>query len=274
MRLRQLSYLLLLCATAAYTGCPHAGGIIREFGYSEIRPPSTLLWPGTMVSVTSSEPFEARIICAAEASLGHNLRFLQSRTTNGSLRKLNHQKFSLDGATLAGLKSQEHFQSVQDIAIVLDNAQIIELSDDAVLAGLKDRSAACRLAVRQRVRAGHVVTMISSALVGDMKITVSWDRSHGGKNDVSNRALVMKDLAVMFEGEVTSKLSGELHSRGLVWGVRDDAWLSALSIDFVDPSVFEKNTRRISTGKVVTLGDEGRLTIEPAPMQPTAIEYP
>lgn len=251
----------LLCATAGYPGCPQTGGIVRQFGYTEVRPPSNLLQPGALIVLTHADPLEARVICGPEASLGPNIRYMRSRTSNGFLRRINNKSFNLDTETLAGLKSREHFKAVQDVKITLSNAHIVELSDDDVLVGMQERSLACRRAVRQRVQQGYTITMVSSALVGDLKMEVTWDHSHGASTDMAHKAMVMQDLSVLFSGDVTSTLSGELISKGLVWGARDDEYLSALSIPYVPTEKFERNTRHIATDKVASLVEDGKIAV-------------
>ncbi len=60
--------------------CDQLSRFIQSFGYTELRPPSTLLAPGTIVMVKSSYPFEASIICHEQTSPYKNLAALKSLT--------------------------------------------------------------------------------------------------------------------------------------------------------------------------------------------------
>lgn len=211
------------------------------------------------MTVIRKSPFEARVICGPEASLGPHARMMRSRTASSALKSLNNRSFSLDAKTMVGLKQEEHLKAVDSITVTLSNARIIELSDDDVLMGLRDRSEACAYAVRQRVLNGYTITMISSALVADMQVSVRFEHSRSGSADYTDKALALQQLAVMFEGDVTSTLSGEIKSRGLVLGVRDDEYLSALSINFVDHEKFARNTRHIGADHVVLLEPDGEV---------------
>lgn len=245
MRPRHLLPLLLLWTTTAYTACPATSAMIQQFGYTELRPPSTLLGVGSLVSITSYDPFSAKIICSAESSLGPSMRVMRSRTADARLGQMNNKKFSVDISSMLGAGGSEHMQAVQSATATLRNARIVELSDDDVLWGMRDRTPACEWAVRERVRQGFVVTMISSVLMGDLDIDVSFNQRHGHHTDVADKAMAMADLAVAFDGEVTSSLGSSIKSTGLIFAVRDDEYFAALSHAFVDESAFERDTRHL-----------------------------
>ena len=261
---------LLLIATLGNSTCHSSGDMLRQMGYTELRPASTLLAPGTLVVIDSRDPFQARIICGAEASLGPDLPMLRSVTSGGSLKSLRNKSFTIDASILGQLKENETLRSVESVTATLKNAVIVELTDEAVLAGIQLRSRACAEAVRSRVEKGYTITMISSALVGDIAYQVSFDNSARHHAAFADKSMAMMDLAVALEGETSSSLSGEIYSRGLVLGIRDDEYLSALSIPDVDETAFDRNTRHIGPEHVVHLKPEA-IHIEPAPA-PKAIK--
>lgn len=245
MRPRHLLPLLLLWITTAYTACPQSSEVIAAYGFTELRPPSTLLNVGALVTVVSHDPFEAKIICSAESSLGPHVRVMRSRTANSRLRHLDNKRFNLDVSALIGGRASEQYQAVQSVQATLKNARIIELSDDDVLLGMRDRTPACEWAVRERVRQGYVVTMISSVLIGDLSVDVSFVERHGHHADVADKALVMADIAVALDGEVTSTLGTNVESTGLIFGIKDEEFFAALSATFIDESLFSRDSRHL-----------------------------
>lgn len=261
MRTTRLLAPFLLLTLMGNSRCPGHSFFVQSYGYTELRPPSTLLKPGTLVTVENWQPFEARVVCGAEASLGPNVRFMRSATTSGSLKKLNNRSFAIDATTVSALKERQQFRAVDSITVTLNNAHIVELSDDDVLAGIPYRSQACIEAVRNRVIRGYTITMISSALMGDVTYSIGWDYSQINRTDMADKSMAMLDLAVALEGEITSTAAGEIRAKGLVWGVRDDEYLSALSIDGIDQNNFARGTRHIPVEHVATLDDDDKVAL-------------
>lgn len=261
MRTTRLLAPLLLLALMGNSRCPGHSFFVQSYGYTELRPPSTLLQPGTLVTVESWEPFEARVVCGAEASLGPDVRLMRSATTTGSLKKLNNRSFAIDASTVGALKERQQFKAVDSITVTLNNAHIVELSDDDVLAGIPHRSRACTEAVRSRVERGYTITMISSALMGDVTYSIGWDYSQINHTDMADKSIAMVDLAVALEGEVSSVASAEIKAKGLVWGVRDDEYLSALSIPDINEADFKRGTRHIPIEHVATLDETDKVAL-------------
>jgi len=227
--------------------------LLRSYGYTELRPPSTLLAPGALVAIISREPFEARIICSPDASLGPSLQTVRSQTASGTLKKVKDQSSSLDLGVLGLIKENSRFRSVDTITVKLSNASIIEISDDTVMQGLYLRSEACAQAVRQRVQGGFTITMISSALIGDVVYEVSWQQEADHTLAETDKLSIMQDLALTLGGHINAVTSAEIQASGLIWGIRDDEYLSALSIPDVDETQFAKGTRHIGVDKVVVV---------------------
>lgn len=250
---RSTALLVASLVSMAFGQCDDHNIFIQSYGYSEVRPPSQILGPGALVSVIRTSPFEARLVCGPEASLGPGMRFLRSATASGGLKRMAGKSFKVDAGTVSAIKEQANYKAINTIDVTLENARIIELSDDDVLYGMQFRSKACWHAVRSRIEQGFVVTMISSALVGDVKYHIGWDYSRGQRTDMADKSLAMVDLAVMLDGEVTSTASGEIHAKGLVWGIRDDEYLSALSLPFVFTEDHQRGTRRIPADHIATI---------------------
>lgn len=263
---RAFAYAALLLATASYSACPAHQEMLLRYGYAEVRPPARILMPGSLIVLTNREPLEARVICGAEASLGPNVRYMRSTTADASLKKVENKRFDVDASAVHALREHEHFESVHSVTATLHNATILEVSDAEVVRGLTERSYECAEAVRQRIAGGYTVTMVSSALVADMSYQVQWDQKHGHRADMADKAKVLNDLAVVLEGNVTSTASGEIRATGLVWGIRDDEYLSALSAATADSRNFARDTRHIPAGHVAQVKGDGQVAVEAQPM--------
>lgn len=236
--------LLRLCAAAIglsllMPGCFGVGSMVRKYGYTEIQPPSNLLQPGALVYVRDDSPFVAGIICTPAASLGPAFVPRTSRTAETEAQKLNGATMAMGASSLAGMQGDARLEGVEAIEARLTNAKILEVDDSAVVEHLAARSAACTLAAARREAGKFDVTMISSALVGDVVYTVRW-RSQA---QVSAKA----EAAAM--GALEAQLGGvraggsRIWARGLVWGVRDDRYLAGLSIPGVDEREIPKGKR-------------------------------
>lgn len=261
--MRHLGLLFALGCLGFTQGQCSSSEMLAQYGYTELRPPSSLLQVGSLVAIDQRSPFQARIICGAEASLGPHLATLKSVTTNGSIRHLNNRSFTLDGKALQ-FNEIESLKSVHSVTAKIRNARIVELTDEAVLVGMQYRSPECARAVRSRVEKGYTITMISSALICDIEYSVDFQHSMKTRKDAKSEAV--KDLAVMLEGEFTSIDAGEIHAKGLVMGIRDDEYLSALSIPGVAEQKYAHRPRHIPMEQPAVLQGHDVALIE-APAQ-------
>lgn len=177
--------------------------------------------------------------------MGRGLTPQRSHTASGTLKRINNSSMDLDGTIMALLRSNERLEVVRAITMTLSNAQIVEVRDEDVVRGLHHRSRDCAEAVRNRVRAHYTISMISSGLIGDVTYTVHFESRHEAKMSTSERANVLHEIAATLGGSVVDTTTAEITSSGLVWGIRDDEYLSALAIPDVDEGRFERDTRHI-----------------------------
>lgn len=140
----------------------------------------------------------------------------------------------------------------------MQNVSIVELNDEDVIAGMRHRSPGCKAALRARIAHGYPVTMISSALVSDVHISVQFDQSEVQDVSHTERAGVLKDLAVKLGGEVHSSDAGSIVATGLVYGIRDDAYLSALSIAEIDETRVAPGTSYLTDVGAIAVPDADR----------------
>lgn len=217
---------LILCALNL-TACPGIGALLRGYGYTEVRPPSTLLAPGTMVWVRSSDPFTAGIICTQKASLGPNFVPMASATATSDLSKSSTKEFNVDAAYMEILKADAQFSDISSLTARLDNATIFEANDVDILNSVVDRDPSCSAAVKMRADGGYHISMISSALQADVVYSVKWNVTT--KLDASAKVAVVQNLSAEL-GLGGSHVSDQgISANGLYWGIIDDAFLAHLS---------------------------------------------
>jgi len=185
--------------------------------------------------------------------LGEGLQLVRSNTSSGTIKRLNNSSFQLDAGFMDLLRANERMTAVQSITVTLSNATIVEVRDEDVIQGLMYRSKACAEAVRQRVQNHYTISMISSGLMGDVTFSINWEQRHEQSLSKDDKATVLKELAISLGGSEVNTASAEIRSTGLIWGIRDDEYLSALSIPYVDETAFDRHTRHIPLDAVATI---------------------
>lgn len=201
--------------------------MLRLYGYTEVRPPSRLFAPGTMVWVKHNQPFSAGVICTQEMSLGRRFRPMTSPTASGELNRATDKAFSLDSDYLNVLRADLRFSDISEVKVKLDNPTLFELTDVDVIRYAEERSSMCRHAVKQRHNAGYKVSMIASALKADVTYSVTWKRET--RLDAGGKITALKDLAVELGAESSSVSEQTIAAKDLYWGIKDDAFLARLS---------------------------------------------
>lgn len=219
------------------------GEILAENGFTEFKPPSQHVFPGTLVMVTATDPVALGVICRPLQSLGLDLNEIPaSPSISTDLSAALDRTLRLDTQLLTRLKLNANLGDVQDIQLRLSNVQLRELSDDEVLVGLPDRSATCTEALELRLNSGANVTMIKSALVADVVYTATVQTDALGQADVD----VRNELAASLNATVSGSDSGtiELSGEQLIWGIRDDRVLARLGTS-QQATATEANDRRV-----------------------------
>lgn len=236
------------------------GEILVSNGYTEFKPPSRHVLPGTLVVVTGSDPVALGVICRPLQSLGlEPSEIPESPSISTDLSAALDRTLSLDGQMLSRLKANGNLAEVQDIRIRLSNVRLLELSDDAVISGLPDRSDSCRQALELRLNSGSPVTMIKAALMADVTYTATTRTDASGEVDVD----LQNELAASLNSKVTGSDNGkvELSGEQLIWGIRDDAVLARLGTSR-PATATESDERRLlpaaATVERLDLDDEAR----------------
>jgi len=243
------------------------GEILASNGFTEFKPPSQHVFPGTLVLVTGNDPVALSVICRPLQALGLDIaRIPESPSISTDLSAALDRTLNLDAQLLSRLKASGSLADVKDVQIRLRNVRLLELSDDEVISGLPDRSEACKQALELRLTSNQPVTMIKSALIADVTYTAttSVDATGGANVDLQD------ELAASLNSKVTGADRGkiELAGENLIWGIRDDQVLARLGTS-IPPTGTESDVRRIlPAGAVVEgleLDDQTRLDVPTGP---------
>lgn len=238
----------------AFSSCSNFGHFLKLYGYTELKPPSTLMAPGALVAVISKDPFVGKIICGPRASLGSGYKPVESETASRTLTNKTNGTFAVDADLLSQITTDVNFKAISSLAVTLTNAKIVEIVDADVLENIIYRSLACQEAVASRRRAGFEVTMVSSALIADFNYAIGWNQ--GVQMDAKMKTDVLQNLAVRLGGGASRVGDNSIQSSGLSLGIRDDEYLSALALSDVDERAFKRGSRVINSGNAPLLDFE------------------
>jgi hypothetical protein len=217
------------CATflIALTGCPGMGALLRQYGYTELRPPSQLMAPGTMVWVQDTKPFQAGVICTQAMSLGANFKPMQQPTASDQLNKAADTKFDIGAEYMSMVKANGSFELIENIQVELHDPVIYTVNDVDIVNSIGQRDPVCAQAISNRAKAGYVVTMISSALMADVTYHVVWKTN--ANVDVQVKIAALYGLAPHLGVTEASATDTTITGKHMFWGVKDDLYLAQLS---------------------------------------------
>lgn len=233
---------LSLCAFCGQ--CDQLSQFIQSFGYTELRPPSLLLTPGTMVAVKSWHPFRAIPICSAEESLGPDLAPIRSATARAGAVKQRNLGFKFNANAFDQVRTDNRYKNLSDLQVSLENSSILTLRDTDVERHLFRRTPECSAAVARRVEKGDTVTMITSVLMGDMSIKAQWKKDAAMEGSAKVQAL--QNLALEWGVNASNVNTNQVSATGLVWGVVDDLWLAARTVDQLDETQVQPGQKAIT----------------------------
>ena len=220
----------VICFRLRSEGDVSIGETLSQNGFVELKPPSTLVPPGTWVTVLNTDPFHVGIICLPEGSLGlvgtDQLR--ESPSADAELISKLSGSFDLGAKAMEELKGESKFSEVRTISFQLKNIRIIELPDDVVIGQLQQRTQCCRDGIRFRLDGEMPVSMIKSVLIADVDYRVEFDREleSGTEADLRKQLALKLDLRLDADEDGSSSLVG----RDLIWGIREDARLAKIGL--------------------------------------------
>ena len=212
------------------SGDVSVGQILTEYGFTELKPPSTLIKPGTWIEVLNTEPLHVSIICTPENALGleGNEELRDSPSIDAQMVSKLSKSFELGASALEKVKGAVEFSEIKKISFQLKSIKLLELPDDAVMRALPDRKQHCLEAIRFRVEGEQLVSMIKSVLIADMYYRVEFDKKLS--SDVE--AKLKEELALELDLRLQTAEDGsqEIVGRNLVWGIREDARLATVGL--------------------------------------------
>lgn len=224
---RSLSWLhaAMLASLVTSAGCNSLGDVMRQYGYTELRPPSNLSGPGTIVFVRSSSPAEYGVICSQSTALGAGAVIKESETATMTLKSKVEGSFKLSADYLNHLQAQADYSSVKNIKLTITNPKVFEIADDQVIAHEAGRTPSCAEAIKRRQGQRYAVSMVKAALQADVKYIVEFT----SEANAEVKAKAIEGLKVELGVKEGTSSATEITGNGIFWGVIDDPGLMAPS---------------------------------------------
>ena len=200
------------------------GQVLADYGFVELRPPSTLLPPGTIVRLKSREPLQAGIVCTQRAALGPALDLASSDSKATSLGSLDGAGYALDGSVLPFLRVKAQYASVEKVTMHLSNVRVIEIPDSTVYDAVARRSSGCKKALKGLAGdPAQTISMIKSVLVADVSYGVEFRSS--ANLDAAARLSIVQSLGAELGANRSTATAGSVSGTALYWGATDDVQL-------------------------------------------------
>ena len=225
--MRALRAAIAICVLGLLTGCPNLGALLRNYGFTEVRPPSTLLEPGTVVWVKSMHPFTAGVVCTRADSLGPKFVPTLAPTASAQLQSATSASFSVGADYMQLLHADTRFSNITDVTIRLSNPTIHSLTDTDILNNAQQRTPVCERAIAARRAAGYTVTLITSALRADVLYSASFKQS--ASLSAEARLATLQDLALRVGLDQAQVSESSIQGANLYWGIMDDRYLANLA---------------------------------------------
>ena len=192
------------------------GALLDEHGFVELRPPSTLFMPGTVVSVVQEDPLRLRTICLPSEAFGPESRegVRWSNSADVDMDRVLGAEFGIGESGLRQLKAEGGIDSVRGVVFKLRNVKVAEMPD-------AQRSEECRDAIAGRLEAGDEVSVVRAVFVADAEYAVTF---RAGVN-AEGRARATKSLALALQAVIQGNTLRRLVGKQLVWGLDEDSSL-------------------------------------------------
>ena len=202
---------------------------LTQYGFVELRPPSTLLPPGTIVLLRSRNPLRAQIVCTQKAALGSTVEVQSSDSKSTSLASQSEKAFRLDASAMPWLATKSAYQAIGGVVMQLSNVRLLEIPDTAVYEGAAQRSEACMRAVGDlHGDPANPVSMIKSVLAADVSYGVEFKTS--ASLDVGSRLALVRALALDLGADADSATAEQVRGSSLFWGVTDEIRLAQVGV--------------------------------------------
>jgi hypothetical protein len=264
--------IFVVTVALSLSSCPGAiGKALRTWGYTEVRPASTLWEPGSLVFVKHWQPFEVGTICDAKEVLGDDYKPRESLTMNSDMSRISKKGVTLDVDVANIVNTENLLNDMTDLKMTLNNGHIFEVTDYDIESRRGKTNPYCLSALAARQKEGYKITMIASALRADVSYNVSWDRN--SKLSVAAKVQALANLSAHLGAEASPKTVNRIDGKGLYWGIRDDVYLAYRFLDPTTPPPVEPESRLIPTGLVVSSLKGADTTVAP-PAAPSPTPAP
>lgn len=239
------------------------GSVMSDYGFTEFRPASRHVPPGTLVHIAGSQPLSLGVICGPSSSLGLEIGDIPtSPTINTNVKAALDRDLQLDVGFLQTLRGTAALSDIANVTLKLSNVRVLELSDDMVVEGFAKRSTACKEALRFRIEQGQPVTIVKSAIIADVTYTATLKT----KGSAEVTADIQDALATSLSSKVTTADNGAVKLTGtdLIWGIRDDEVLARYGLGLSATGNDGGDRNILATDDVVEsvdIGDQARAQV-------------
>lgn len=196
--------------------------VIRNYGFRELRPPSNLTPPGSIVYVRSAtgNTIELGTTCPQLDAVG-SAAVADVTTQQQELTKKTTGTFSIDADYLKQLTGGVELKSVKDVTLTLTNPHVLDIADSEVFKTICSRTGPCEQAIALRHSKMDELAMVKTALQADITYTVTWNQGANLTAEASEKLLknIAAKLGAAFQTEGASTIKGS----GLIWGIIEDA---------------------------------------------------
>lgn len=249
--LLQVAATLSLCLCSQGCASP-LGTILKQNGFSELRPPSTYVPPGTVVYIRDRKPLHVGIVCDQASSLGEP-RLLRSSSMESRLNRVTTIRFDMSPRFIHRLLSGLRSQFVRSITFDLVNVQVLEISDSEVFRSVLNRSRDCWSAMHYRQIDGEALSLVKAAFRADVTFYVDFDREAG--LNPGSREKLLGELAAGLGADAVDKSTNRMFGRNLIWGIVDDTSLATVTppTDKQQDATADRATRLIPANATINI---------------------
>ncbi|MCX6583267.1 MAG: hypothetical protein NT166_24080 [Candidatus Aminicenantes bacterium] len=231
------------------------GSKLNEYGYIELRPPTKLVPPGTLVKVIKTDPMIVGIVCPQKSSLGEEVKnvILESDSNVSEVAKEITGKFNINFNYLKKMDSKNKYSGVKQIKINLSNVKILEIPDDAVFDNLRYRSNGCKTALVARKASNEKVTLIKSVIQADVNYIIEFSE----KLNADAKMKITKGLAIELGADIETVTTNSAKGKNLYWGIRDDKFLAEVTLESLPPTGGSIRKRLLNSNVAMVVNDSG-----------------
>lgn len=209
-------------------------GILKKYKFTELTPPSTLVPPGTLITITQDDPLVVGVVCSPSESLSSafDQKLIRSASSNSKEALELTATFKMDAEARKQATAKIESTFVKNISITLTDVKLIEIPDDAVLGLVAHRTEDCQNAVKLRRGNGQKISMIKSV----MQATATYKVEFTGSADTAARMEATRKVAASLGLGGGVKSNDTIQGDNLYWGVRDDELLANVSANTPPPT--------------------------------------